>query len=76
MPPEVQLEWYLEEDRHIRAFTQFIHKWPNFRLSVAYALLGSAIATVDMMGGDAEEFLSTLRQRCAKPTPLIPPAAS
>ena len=76
MPPEVEAEWKLEESRHIGAFVRTCARWPNFRLSFAYALLGSAVAMVDSMGGDADGFLRNLRAQEPKPAPMLPPRAS
>ena len=76
MPEELRDEWMKEEERHLRAFAACVARWPNFRLHMAYAHLGAAIANVDSFGGDVEGFLRKLRAVEPKPHVLIPPEAS
>jgi hypothetical protein len=76
MPPEAHDEFYTFEHRHMAAFVAFVKRWPNFRIHAAMGLLGGAIAYVDMMGGDADEFFRKLREQSPKPVPLVPPKGS
>lgn len=76
MPIEVSVDWYAEEDRQQAAFFAFTKKWPNFRQHAAYAMLGVAIATADMMGIDVEAFLRSIREQNPHPGVLVPPKAS
>lgn len=64
-----------EERRHVAAIVDLTNKHPEYRLHLAYALLGGAIAVVDSFGGDAEKFLRDLRARHARPAVLVPPKA-
>lgn len=73
MPPEVAAEWMKEEARHTDAFVAFVRSWPQFRKHAASALLGSAVATADLMGVDAEAFIRDLRARYPKPSSMRPP---
>jgi hypothetical protein len=76
MPIALEMAFKDEEQRHIKVVVRLIAKWPNFRLSFAYGLLGAAIAHVDMLGGDADGFMANLRATTQKPEPLAPPKAS
>lgn len=62
LPAIVLSEWLVEEQRHLTAVARFIARWPSFTLHVAYALLGSAVACVEGLGGDVEGFLRELRK--------------
>lgn len=73
-PTQAMLDEINEElDRGCKAFARLITKYPNFRLHMAMAQLGAAVANVDMMGGDVEGFVAHLREREPKPAPLVPP---
>ena len=76
VPAELDAEWKAEEARHIRAFVKAATRWPNFRLHLAYALLGGAIAIVDNLGGDVEGFVEKLRKNYGRIPPedvMLPP---
>jgi hypothetical protein len=76
VPAELDTEWKEEEARHIRAFVKAATRWPNYRMHLAYALLGGAIAIVDSFGGDVEGFVQKLRIRHGKVPPedvILPP---
>lgn len=74
--PQAEAEWLDEEKRHTAAFVAFIQRWPHFRREAAFGLLGSAVAAVDMMGGDVEGFVAELRRRQPKPAPIVPRRSS
>lgn len=65
---------HAEERRHHDEIIRIISRWPEYRAHLAYALLGSAIATCDSFGIDVEDFLTQLRQREPKPPVLVPPS--
>jgi hypothetical protein len=76
LPPEALRELEAEWDRQTQAFCRFIRRWPNFRVHAAYALLGGAVGTADMMGCDVDGWLCRLRQQEPKPAPICPPKGS
>jgi hypothetical protein len=76
MPLPLEMAFQDEVTRHIKVIRRLTERWPNFRMSFAYGLLGGAIAHVDMMGGDVEGFLAKLRATTQKPEPLVPPKSS
>lgn len=76
MPPEAVAEWDEIQQGELRRFVAFVNKWPNYRMHAAFGLLGAAIGTVDMMGGDVEGFVRHVRANREKPTPLRPPKGS
>ncbi len=60
-----------EVERHVRAMTDLVVRWPEHRLHIALGMLGSAIAFADTFGADAEAFLADLREQTVKPDVLV-----
>jgi hypothetical protein len=73
VPDHIEAEFYAEEKRHIAEVVRLIDKYPQFRASFTYALLGSAVAQCDSLGLDVEAWLVGLRKLHPKPAVLAPP---
>lgn len=65
-----------EAERSLAFIKRFLGRWPEYRLHLAYGLLGEAVAMVDSYGGDAETFLAHLRAVEPKPDVLVPPTSA
>jgi len=76
MPPELQQALEAEEERHAKAVSALIAKWPNYRVQIASGMLGVAVAFADTFGVDAEGWLVRLREHEPKPGQLYPPKGS
>lgn len=70
MPPALRTALEEEGKRAMVAFIEITKRWPNYRQTVAFSLLGGAVANVDMMGGSVEAWLAHLRVHEPRPEPI------
>jgi hypothetical protein len=75
MKPEAEREVMREEKRHTDEVVRICGRWPEYRLHMAHALLGGAVAVCDSFGVDVERFIAELRRREPMPPVLVPPAS-
>jgi hypothetical protein len=74
MNNEIERLMYAEERRHVAEIKSIVQRWPEYRLHLAYALLGGAVAVVDTFGGDVEGWLKKLRETEPRPDVIEPPS--
>lgn len=70
VPQELQRAINRELDEQTKRLNVLLDAWPFHQRRIAYELLGSAVGYVDMLGGDAEGFLTYLRSVEPIPEPL------